>query len=75
LIAGGDYRGAVFREFGILTDVGVEELFDGGVGWEIDAVFLEAGEIFEASKEENFNANGLGGGWHKGIVTRSGGRG
>jgi len=71
LIARGDYGRAVFGEFGNLTCVGVEELFNGGVGWEIDAVFREAGEIFEASKEEDFDADGLGGGWHKGIVTRA----
>jgi hypothetical protein len=75
LIARGDYGGAIFREFGNLTCVGAEELFNGGVGWEIDAVFLEAGEIFEAAKEEDFDADGLGGGWHKSIVTSASARG
>ena len=62
LIAGSDYGGAIFREFGNSVDVGSEELLDGRVGGEIDAVFTEAHEIFEASKEEDFDADGLGGG-------------
>lgn len=57
LVAGSDYRGAEFREFGILLGVEGEELFDcGGVG-KVEGFFGVAGKIFETAEEEDFDAH------------------
>lgn len=70
LIAGGDERGAVFCELGIAGGVQGEELFDGRGAGGFNPFLSAADDFFEAAEEEDFDANGLGNGGHRGIVTR-----
>src|SRR5712664_2752315 len=75
LVAGGDERRAVFCELGIPGGIKSEELFDGGGVCGVDRVLGLADEVLEAAEGEDFQANGLGNGGHRGIVTRAQGCG
>jgi len=70
LVTGGDERGAEFCELGMAGGEKGEELFDGGGVGGSDGFFGVAEDFFQAAEEEDFDANGLGDGWHGGIVTR-----
>jgi hypothetical protein len=65
LVAGGDERGAKFCEFGNLRDKVGEELLDGSGVRNFQRFFGVAGNFLEATEEEDFDADGLGNGWHE----------
>jgi hypothetical protein len=75
LIAGGNQRGAIVRELGVLRGVARKKGFDWRVRGEVDIVFGAAEDFFKAPEEEDFDADGRGCGWHGLIVACVGGGG
>lgn len=55
----------------MLPGIGLEQILDRCVRGEIDAILLEAKDIFEPAKEQDFDPDGLGNRAHTRIVTRA----
>ena len=70
LIAGSDEGGAKFCESGIARGVESKELFDGCRVGGLNRFLGVADDFFQAAEEKDFDANGLGNGGHRRIVTR-----
>ena len=75
LIAGSDDGRTIFGEFGVAGGVDSEDLLDSGGCGAVGGVLGPGGEVFETAEEKDGDADGLGDGWHKGIVARRGGFG
>jgi hypothetical protein len=74
-IARGHQGGAILLKVGITSGVFGEEGFDVGVALHVERFLGAPGDFFQAAKEQNFDADGLGSGRHMQIVTRVSGSG
>ena len=72
LIARGDDGRAILGKFRMACGVSGEKLLERGSVGEVEAFLGMSHDIFEAAKEEDLHAHGLGDGRHKEIVARAG---
>ncbi|GAC1625654.1 MAG: hypothetical protein PVS2B2_08520 [Candidatus Acidiferrum sp.] len=69
LIARSNQGATKFLEFGIAAGDAEEKIFDGGSLGQLGGFLRAAEKLLDLAEEKNVYANGLGDGWHKGIVT------
>ena len=82
LVARGHHRGAIAREFRVVSGVLREKVFDGGTFGQVEGVVGATNNLLELAEKQDLDPDRLNGNGHGGIVTpeagcsqRSGARG